>query len=62
MTLTIGEKKHRTEVSRLGEDKIKVKIRKECLINAYCFMKEGKTRQSDEAVRVYKRLEKEKEK
>jgi hypothetical protein len=56
MSFTIGEKKHRKEIQKLSDKSMKNKIKKECLVNTYCYLKEGKTRQADEAVRVYKRL------
>ena len=57
MVLTIGEKDKLEQFKEKDEPQLKKEIRKECLAVAYVMISEGKTREADEAVRVYKRLE-----
>jgi len=59
MTLVIGEKEIIKQYRKKGERQLRNAIRKECLLVCLAMVKEGKTRQADEAVRVYKRLEEE---
>jgi hypothetical protein len=55
--MNIGEKDTINKARSKGEKQLKKAIRKECLLVAYAMIKDGQTREADEAVRVYKRLE-----
>lgn len=54
--LTIGERDKLEEFKKKDEKQLKKEIREECLAVAYVMISEGKTREADEAIRVYKRL------
>jgi len=58
--MNIGEKEIIKKARKKSEKKLKEQVRKECLLVTLAMIKEGKTRQADEAIRVYKRLEEEK--
>ena len=60
MSLNLGEKQKLEEVKKKTESQLKKEVRTECLAIAYVMITEGKTRQADEAIRVYKRLEEKK--
>ena len=55
--MNIGQKEKLKEFMMLDKDKLKEELSKECLAVAYVMITEGKTRQADEAIRVYKRLQ-----
>lgn len=57
LNMNIGEKTKLEEFKEKNETTLKKELRKQCLAVAYVMMTEGKTRQADEAIRVYKRLE-----
>jgi len=58
--MNIGEKEALEQVKKKDEKQLKKELKEECLAVAMVMMKEGKTRQADEAIRVYKRLEEKK--
>jgi len=55
--MNIGEKNIIKKARKKSIKKLKEDIRKECLLVALAMIKEGETRKSDEAIRVYMRLE-----
>jgi len=55
--MNIGERNKLEEFKKKDEATLKKELREQCLAVAYVMMTEGKTRQADEAIRVYKRLE-----
>jgi len=55
--MNIGEKEKLENIKKKPEEQLKKELRTECLAVAYVMITEGKTRQADEAIRVYKRLE-----
>ena len=55
--MNIGERNKLEEIKKKDEQQLKKELREECLAVAFVMISEGKTRQADEAIRVYKRLE-----
>jgi len=58
--MNIGEKEALEQIKKKDEKQLKKELKEECLAVAMVMMREGKTRQADEAIRVYKRLEEKK--
>jgi len=58
--MNIGEKEALEQVKKKDEKQLKKELKEECLAVAMVMMRECKTRQADEAIRVYKRLEEKK--
>jgi len=58
--MNLGEKAQLKEIKEKSDDELKKELLTECLAVALLMIKNGKTREADEAIRVYKRLKEEK--
>ena len=54
--MNLGEKEQLENIKKKNDVELKKELLTECLVVALLMIKNGKTRQADEAVRVYKRL------
>jgi len=55
--MNIGERNKLAEFKKKNEQQLKKELREECLAVAFVMMTEGETRKADEAIRVYNKLE-----
>jgi len=58
--MNLGEKEQLEKIKKKSDAELKKELLTECLAVALLMLKNGKTRQADEAVRVYKRLKEDK--
>ena len=55
--MNLGQKEKVEKFNKMDEKEIRESIKKESLVIAYVMITEGKTRQADEAIGIYKKLE-----
>jgi len=58
--MNLGEKEQLEEIKKKSDEELKNELLTECLAVALLMIKNGKTREADEAIRVYRRLKEEK--
>jgi len=58
--MNLGEKEQLKNIKKKSDDELKKELLTECLAVALMMIKNGKTREADEAIRVYRRLKEEK--